>query len=241
MTSGRQGWTASEVHQLRRLWAEGVPAREIGGRIGGRAAKAVSAKASCLGLPRRGGGGGRKVDEAGERRLREMWMAGASQSEIARAIGIVDTSLWQIAARLGLPRRIGHGRGAVPVTRLAEIDRARFAALWRAGVAEGEIAMAFGINLAAVRVLCDDLGLVARPGRSRARPKPAPAPAVVAVVPEAAPAVPAMPPHPFWTPERDAAVVGTGGAWTEIAALAIRLGRPVAAVAQRWHRLRVAA
>jgi len=47
--------------------------------------------------------------------------------------------------------------------------------------------------------------------------------------------------HPRWTCEADVAVIRTRGRYDAIAALARRLDRPIPAVMQRWHQLRVAA
>ena len=48
-------WTDSAVKKLRSLWAKGVPAREIGERLGGISRNAVIGKAHRLGLSKQVG------------------------------------------------------------------------------------------------------------------------------------------------------------------------------------------
>ena len=51
-------WTDKAVKTLCSLWSKGVPAREIGDRLGGISRNAVIGKAHRLGLSKQGGGGG---------------------------------------------------------------------------------------------------------------------------------------------------------------------------------------
>jgi len=45
-------------------------------------------------------------------------------------------------------------------------------------------------------------------------------------------------PAPFWTPERDAAVLATGGRYEAINTLAVRMGVPAMRITGRWHLVR---
>lgn len=236
-------WKPGEVAQLRWLWAEGVTLSEIGDRIGGRSVRAISNKARNIGLPRRGNGGGNcRPDPARDRKLARMWRAGAAQKEIAMATGIDVSNLWYHVARLGLPPRLGRGSGAMPADAVAAVDRDLFRCLWRDRVPEAEIAARFGITVAVVRHIRDELRLSPRQRRQRVHRKPEndPAPRVLQAPPSRPVARDEVRPHPFWTPERDALVIKAGGNWSELAALALAFGRPMAALQQRWHRLRVA-
>jgi len=46
-------WNVDQVEELKRLWAEGLPAAEIGRRMGGLSRNAIIGKVSRLDLPRR--------------------------------------------------------------------------------------------------------------------------------------------------------------------------------------------
>jgi hypothetical protein len=243
MVDTAAAWKPGEIAQLRRLWAEDVPLREIGERIGGRSKGAISNKARRLGLTPRGNGGGYfRPDPARDRKLARMWRAGAAQKEIARATGIDVSNLWYHVARLGLPQRLGRGSGAMPAETVAAVDRALFRCLWRDRVPEAEIAARFGITVAVVRHIRDELRLSSRKKLSRVHRKPEnDPPETRRLTPPPHPAArEEAPAHPFWTAERDALVIEAGGNWSELAALAIAFGRPMAALQQRWHRLRVA-
>lgn len=115
-----------------------------------------------------------------------------------------------------------------------EVDHDRFRRLWEHGATEAEMVALFALTRGGVRCLRRELGLAPRDSRF-SRPE---ADRKVAVEPSA---LPDMPPHPFWTPARDARVRGTGGRLPQIAVLAAEFGKPVATVQQRWHRLRAAA
>lgn len=114
-------------------------------------------------------------------------------------------------------------------------DRA-FAVLWEAGMPHKAIAEAFGLaGAGSVDSIRLRLGLA--PKRRCARKKADPA------EPEGqttAPRAPTMPPHPFWTPVLDLAVMATAGSYPALAALARQTGKPMVAVRQRWHQLRAA-
>lgn len=238
-------WTAAEIAELRRFWAARMPLSEIAARLGGRSVGAISNKARHIGLPRQGTGGKVGGDPARDETLRRLWMACAPQKHIAAATGIHVSNLWYHVARLGLPKRIGHGEGAMLESDVAKVSRATFRRLWQDRVPEPEIARRLGITQPVLRHIRDELGLSTRYRRGRgplaAAAGPAPLPRAAETVPvAAAPSPPDLPAHPFWTPERDAVVLRTGGRYAEIAATAAALGKPSAAVVERWHRLRVA-
>lgn len=236
-------WQASEIAQLRRLWAAGVPLAEIGQRLGKRSVGAISNKARNIGLPSRSNGGGNfRPDPARDRTLARMWRAGAAQREIARATGVDLSNLWYHVARLGLPKRLGRGKGALPEDRVPPVDRDLFRCLWRDRVPEAEIADRFGITVAVVRHLRDELRLSPRKKLPRTHRKPENDPPETRRLtpPPCPPAREEAPAHPFWTAERDALVIKAAGNWSELAALALVMGKPMAALQQRWHRLRVA-
>lgn len=52
---------------------------------------------------------------------------------------------------------------------------------------------------------------------------------------------PPAPPHPFWTPERDALLIARGDTYSGRDFVARKLGVPVSRVTARWHIVRVAA
>lgn len=58
--------------------------------------------------------------------------------------------------------------------------------------------------------------------------------------PQAKPTQPAMPPHPFWTPERDAVVFEADGSYQRLRSAAEMLGKPYSCCLARWHLLRAA-
>lgn len=117
---------------------------------------------------------------------------------------------------------------------MADADHDRFRRLWEQGATEAKLMAVFALTRGGVRHLRRELGLAPR-NSAFSRPK---ADRKVTAEPTDAPD---MPPHPFWTPARDARVRGTGGRLPQLAVLAAEFGRPVAAVQQRWHRLRAAA
>lgn len=250
MSARSMTWTAKDLAALRRMWAEGVSLAEIGAAVGGRSSHAVSNKARFLRLPKRGNGGGHfRPDPERDATLVRMWMGGAAQKDISRTIGTDASNLYYHIERLGLPRRVGRGEGAMPEPVVATVDRARFRDLWRDGVPEPEIARSLKITVSVVRHIRNELGLMPRPAsgrktwRAREARKAAPeaVPAAIAA-PVAAPSRAGAPrvKHPFWTPERDAAVLKTDGVYRNVAALAARIGKPTAAILYRWHQLRVA-
>lgn len=99
-------WTDEETEQLVRMVADGKSAREIA-VLFGRSRNAVIGRCGRLGL-RLAGGNARndaktkkRVDSWTEetwRRLAEMWNAGRSTAEIARAFGISESRVKQRAA-----------------------------------------------------------------------------------------------------------------------------------------------
>lgn len=123
----------------------------------------------------------------------------------------------------GAPRKI-----------MSAADDRAFVVLWEAGTPYKEIAVVFGLaRLSSVNSVRLRLGLAPRMRGPRKKPAPAEA------RPDA-PRVPAMPPHPFWTPVLDLAVMATAGKYPAVAALARQMGKPMAAIQQRWHQLRAA-
>lgn len=114
-------------------------------------------------------------------------------------------------------------------------EDAAFAALWAKGASYAELQDVFGMAApSSVTSVSRRLDL---PRRSRTpRPGKAAGPALA----ERQPRAPSMPPHPFWTPERDLSVLATAGRYPAIEALAKALGRRRDAVLQRWHQLRAA-
>lgn len=123
-----------------------------------------------------------------------------------------------------------------PRRMLTEAEDRAFAVLWEAGMPRQAIAEAFGLaGAGSVDSIRLRLGLA--PKRSCARKKADPAaPESETTVPRA----PSMPPHPFWTPVLDLAVMATAGSYPALASLARQIGKPMVAVRQRWHQLRAA-
>lgn len=112
-----------------------------------------------------------------------------------------------------------------------ETMQAEFADCWERGISFVDLQKQFGMSVGAINQLRIALDL--KPRAKTAKPqKDSPAPVGVRV--------PRMPAHPFWTPERDLAVIMTKGAYREVEALAERLSKPKEAIMQRWHKLRSA-
>lgn len=123
-----------------------------------------------------------------------------------------------------------------PRKQMTEAEDIAFTALWEAGTAHKTIAEMFGLaGAGSVDSIRLRLGLA--PKRPCTRKK---APPPEAEAQPDAPRAPAMPPHPFWTPVLDLAVMATAGKYPAVAALAARMGKPMAAIQQRWHQLRAA-
>lgn len=80
------------------------------------------------------------------------------------------------------------------------------------------------------------LGLLRRHGDVEPRGRKARTPVVPKEKPEVK--MPAMPEHPAWTPEADAALFEAGGKYDQLADLAKRLRKPMTAIEQRWHIMR---
>lgn len=114
----------------------------------------------------------------------------------------------------------------------SETLHAQFADCWERGMTYGDLQQTFGMSVGAINQL--RLALALPPRAKTAKPHKD-----VPVSPKQLRA-PAMPPHPFWTPERDLAVMTTKGAYRDVEALAEMLGKPKEAVMQRWHKLRSA-
>lgn len=117
------------------------------------------------------------------------------------------------------------------------IDDDLFRAMWTAGAAHRQIAAALAIPEGSVGNHMTRLGLTSRRQRRGSA-----APLLAASAAVSAPLQPpVLPAHPFWTPERDLAVMAGAGRHAAMTHLARSLGRPVADVQMRWHRLRSAA
>lgn len=116
-------------------------------------------------------------------------------------------------------------------------EDAAFARLWDFGVTSVELMETFGLKkVSSVTSVRTRLGLPPRgPG-----PKVKVSEVAVASAATEKVKVPVLPPHPFWTAERDLAVLATGGVYRKVAVQAQKLGKPHAVVMQRWHRLRAA-
>lgn len=93
--------------------------------------------------------------------IRRVWLDPAlSTAEAAAQVGLTRSNLWRRAKGLGLPpRKVGN--------QFRIIDRARFAAMWRAGVLGREIAAHFGACYTVVRATARRLGLPPRALGSR--------------------------------------------------------------------------
>lgn len=191
--------------------------------------------------------GRRPYTKADVETIRRLWVEGATCAAIAAAIGRTQSgALWNKIAKLGLPMR-RHGRP----DSLDEDRRARLAALWAGPKPLAAIAEELGCTESTVQAWRARMGLPARgcdhPVARRTKKSAALKAGSGAAV--KAPAVPAPPPrsvrtvvaHPFWTPERDALILRAGGAYVALASLVPVIGKPMPALMQRWHQLRVAA
>ena len=123
------------------------------------------------------------------------------------------------------------------IKRMTATEDAAFARLWGYGASMGELMETFGLrkgsSVTSVRMR---LGLPPRKSGPKAKDSDVvTAPAAMDKV-----KVPVLPPHPFWTAERDLAVLATGGIYQKVAVVAEMLGKPHSVVLQRWHRLRAA-
>lgn len=121
---------------------------------------------------------------------------------------------------------------------MTEAEDRAFATLWRGGSPAAELMEIFGLaSPSTVSSVARRLELPKRvPKRgSAAAAKPT---ATVADDADEQPRVPRMAPHPYFTAERDLALILTRGVYRDIEALAARWGRPLRSVIQRWHQLR---
>lgn len=159
------------------------------------------------------------IDDA---RFTQMWGEGATHSEIMRELSIPRGSVTGHVHRLKLTPR-GNG-GAKP-----RIDKNEVHRLYKAGMSRKDIAARLGITKEYCSVVL----------RTHT-PKPAVAAAAPVVI-AAAPPPPSLPPHPFWTCDRDALILQAKGRHEALSAVARALGRSVTDVQLRWHRLRAGA
>lgn len=121
---------------------------------------------------------------------------------------------------------------------LRPFDPAEFSEMWLRGDLYAKMTAHFGLTYAQISYRRQRLGLPPRPGPKRFGYRPEVS--ALAEGPAAPLCPPPMPPHPFWTPAHDLAVLDTRGRLAELAALAAGLGRPQVEVICRWHRLRAA-
>lgn len=110
-----------------------------------------------------------------------------------------------------------------------DVPRDQLEALYQSGISLVVIARALNVSIAVVRHRIERWQL-----------QRAPAPEAVAVKPRRSSVEPVIAP-PFWTPDRDAAVIETQGVYADIGKLADRWGVPSRRVVCRWHHLRVMA
>lgn len=116
---------------------------------------------------------------------------------------------------------------------MTEAEDAAFAALWAKGTPYPELQAIFGLaSPSSVTSVSRRLDLTRRSKTDK------PAKVAKPATPDPCLRAPAMPPHPFWTPERDLSVLATAGRYPAIEALAKVLGKGRDAVLQRWHQLR---
>lgn len=155
------------------------------------------------------------IDDA---RFIQMWGEGATHSTLMRELSIPRGSVTGHVHRLKLTPR-GNG-GAKP-----RIDKNEVHLLHKAGMSRRDIAAHLGITP-------EYCSAVLR------NHTPKPAVAIAPVVIAAALPPPSLPPHPFWTCDRDALILQAKGRHEALSAIARALGRSVTDVTKRWHRLR---
>lgn len=166
----------------------------------------------------------RKVDQD---ELRRMYTTTAmTLDDIAAHFKVTRSAVTANMRILGID-----GRRRLPVPALDETALRLIRTLIEAEYSEAEIAAAARVTVGAVRRVVADL----RRNRQKPAPVKAPEPAPVKA-PEPDP-VPVIGGHPFWTSERDALVLKTGGRHRALAEAAAALGTPITRVRQRWFRL----
>jgi transposase len=126
--------------------------------------------------------------------------------------------------------------------KIDDSQRAEFKSFWNGPRPTIVIARHFGVSIVTVHKTAERFGLPRRAhpkGPNVGRPARAATPDCVEDA-EATqePVVPVVPGGDVWTPERDAAVFRSGGAYREVSELAARWGLTSQQVLARWHRLR---
>ena len=123
--------------EITRMWMDHIPTKDIADAIGCSVVN-VRKRALAMGLPPRSGmqGGAGRVNLARVRKsqidqtaLRMMWADGLSGREIGKAFGVSDSTIYEIAADLGLPqrdmRRVGKNKRQAappaPITHVAAV------------------------------------------------------------------------------------------------------------------------
>lgn len=161
MKRKKRRWTREELHTLRDLAAQGLPLKEIAKAFPYRTQDQVYSKLRATGFPwprRRPGVWGR----SGRERFREMWKAGATPEEIAKAFMISERAVAEHARKLGLVRR------RVP---WLEPEIAQVRRLVASGAPPKMIAKIMGRSPGSVRSLMRRLGLK-RPRSVRPKIRP---------------------------------------------------------------------
>jgi len=168
--------------------------------------------------------------------MRAKWDLGFRPAEIAAQMGCTEAVVRGIASKQDWPKQ---GRAV----RISDLDPVTVVPLWFSNRDTAALAQALGIKPVSVKVVKGHFKFPARYGftaardldnrraaweRERATENELDVP-VSATVPRLVSG------HPFWTPDRDLAVVETGGRYVEIAKVADRLGKPIEAVQARWH------
>ncbi len=204
----------AKIHRdvLERLWEQGEGIDRIA-QVFGVTAPAVRAAARKFGLPDRSPEKVVLPNEERDEALRRMWVEGATKRAIARAIGVHETHVAAMADRLGLPPRDPRGR--------PPFDTEKARALRAEGKTFKQIGEMLGRSPDWVSGWfrdARDIGPTATPGKS-------------------VPVKPASP-HPRWTDAADRLIRDAKGRYAALSDVAQSLGRPIAAVMQRWHQIR---
>jgi DNA-binding CsgD family transcriptional regulator len=158
-----------------------------------------------------------------DEQLRQWHREGLSCVEMARRAGCSHVAISNRMKRLGIDAGRPGPKPSVDVEKLAHMVVA--------GLSNAQIAAATGRTEGSVGVCLCHHGITRKnAGDWLAASPPADVPAEK---PDD------IPPHPFWTPERDVIVLRSGGTWQGIRDAAEYLGKSYVAVQARWHRLRV--
>lgn len=174
----------------------------------------------------------------------ELWRQGATYIQISHALGIREDKINAIRTRLGLPTRrskfVDKATGAKSRT---DTERnATIVALRAKGAMIPDLAAQFNLTAQRIRVILRDRERIEafRKPKPTIRSKAEITPRAGSRQPsgDGSRAAPALPPHPFWTTDHDAALLQSKGTHGDLAALAVRWGKTCAFVRARWHRVR---